>query len=812
MPWKIESDNPECSGWAVVAESDGKVMGCHKTEGDAKAQLAALYANEEKSAEPEDETRAVRPPRDGIRAMPPAELREAEDGRTLEGRLAHTGEWALIDSVQEGRFLERWVAGATRKSFTENRAKIKILFQHGKDAELGNKPIAAINELDEDHEGPYYRGTLLDGVPPLIVDGIRKGLYGTSHAFRSVREDWDPKPKKGAHNPDGIPERTIKEAAIHEISVVTWPAYAQATVGLRSMSDEFGLATLTADPARLRELVDYIEPVAPSEGAGPSAHPEERREKPAKSPPPKAARANRGPVKTGPSDSKEQTTVPDISAYVTRDEKVARVEDINRELESLDKQFDGVLPEEPQLRWDEFVAEKKALLEAVDAIDARRRELDDWRNRRGPGRVEEASQGFTPPPVNIVKARDLASIYDINKTRREARNEEQFRTNLVDNAMRSVDGAPFGLGDRQNQQGEIEKLLKGRDYVDPAEAAKRVLYTGSPAYRRAYRKYLTQGPGGPLFTAEEQEAFNDARTALVTASNVAVPYDLDTTMVINTSGAINPFRQAFRVVKTTSNDWRPLVSSGMTAVYETEATVATDLSPAFTAEARLLAKAHTASLFSVEIQGDYPGLEAELAREIADAKDVLEATEFSTGIGTTHHPMGIFTYYTLNFLDTTTTLVIVPADLYKLEANIGPRYRGNTVWLGSPYFYSLVRGIDTAGGAGLWIDNLSIGNYGSMDNNGRLGNLIGHPAYECIAPANASMATTEKVAILADRDRFVIIDRIGLNIELIPNFLDPTTSYPTGQRMVYAWWRNTSDGIGLNTLGAGREACIFRGK
>jgi hypothetical protein len=30
--------------------------------------------------------------------------------------------------------------------------------------------------------------------------------------------------------------------------------------------------------------------------------------------------------------------------------------------------------------------------------------------------------------------------------------------------------------------------------------------------------------------------------------------------------------------------------------------------------------------------------------------------------------------------------------------------------------------------------------------------------------------------------------------------------------MIYAWWRNTSVGLGLATLGAGREACIFRGK
>jgi hypothetical protein len=39
-------------------------------------------------------------------------------------------------------------------------------------------------------------------------------------------------------------------------------------------------------------------------------------------------------------------------------------------------------------------------------------------------------------------------------------------------------------------------------------------------------------------------------------------------MVINTEGAINPYRQAFRVVKTTSNDWRPLVTVITDKTYE----------------------------------------------------------------------------------------------------------------------------------------------------------------------------------------------------------------------------------------------------
>lgn len=46
MPWHISNNHSECSGFAVVKDSDGKVVGCHKTKSEAEAQLAALYASE----------------------------------------------------------------------------------------------------------------------------------------------------------------------------------------------------------------------------------------------------------------------------------------------------------------------------------------------------------------------------------------------------------------------------------------------------------------------------------------------------------------------------------------------------------------------------------------------------------------------------------------------------------------------------------------------------------------------------------------------------------------------------------------------
>ena len=55
MPWHIDesSDCPDSKPYAVIKDSDGEIEGCHETEESAKAQMAALYASEDKRMEDE---------------------------------------------------------------------------------------------------------------------------------------------------------------------------------------------------------------------------------------------------------------------------------------------------------------------------------------------------------------------------------------------------------------------------------------------------------------------------------------------------------------------------------------------------------------------------------------------------------------------------------------------------------------------------------------------------------------------------------------------------------------------------------------
>ena len=55
MPWHIEDNHESCSGFAVVKDDDGSVTGCHDSREEAEAQLAALYASENRSVALESE-------------------------------------------------------------------------------------------------------------------------------------------------------------------------------------------------------------------------------------------------------------------------------------------------------------------------------------------------------------------------------------------------------------------------------------------------------------------------------------------------------------------------------------------------------------------------------------------------------------------------------------------------------------------------------------------------------------------------------------------------------------------------------------
>jgi HK97 family phage prohead protease len=262
-------------------DDTGKVDEPHLANARARVQQQGTTScgyshlfNEHKLPSDEGRSVSVRPPRDNlVRALPRVvELKADEEDPDampiLEGRLVYD-EWAKIDSVWEGRFLERIARGAFTKSFTENRDRLRILFQHGMDQSIGDKPLAPIEELGEDEQGGYYRGRMLDtSYNRDLIPGLKAGLYGSSFRFSVVKEDLERSPKASIFNPDRLPERTVQEAQVLEFGPVTFPAYSGSTAAVRSMTDELITSALVRSPERLRALLESAHIALPPDGAG----------------------------------------------------------------------------------------------------------------------------------------------------------------------------------------------------------------------------------------------------------------------------------------------------------------------------------------------------------------------------------------------------------------------------------------------------------------------------------------------------------------------------------------------------------------
>ena len=61
------------------------------------------------------------------------------------------------------------------------------------------------------------------------------------------------------------------------------------------------------------------------------------------------------------------------------------------------------------------------------------------------------------------------------------------------------------------------------------------------------------------------------------------------------------------------------------------------------------------------------------------------------------------------------------------------------------------------------------------------------------------MTTGQLIAVIGDFRYYVIADRLGLTLEVIPHLFD-TNNMPTGQRGLYAYWRNGAKVVDANAF------------
>jgi len=159
---------------------------------------------------------------------------------TLTGRFSEFGRWYPVSSRFEGDFMERVAPGATAGTIAADRESMRVLFDHGMDAQIGNKVLGPIDVLAERADGPHYEVPLFDtSYNRDLLPGLKAGVYGASMRMRVTADTWDDEPARSEMNPDGLPERTITGMKVLEFGPVTFPANPGASAGVRSGTDEF---------------------------------------------------------------------------------------------------------------------------------------------------------------------------------------------------------------------------------------------------------------------------------------------------------------------------------------------------------------------------------------------------------------------------------------------------------------------------------------------------------------------------------------------------------------------------------------------
>lgn len=374
--------------------------------------------------------------------------------------------------------------------------------------------------------------------------------------------------------------------------------------------------------------------------------------------------------------------------------------------------------------------------------------------------------------------RRVVDPYDLSDLRMDPFNPGAGLHVLRERAMVAADRAAYPGVDSAVAKARIEYLLSR--HSEDAEVASLILRTGRPEYQRAFGKYVC----GIELTGEE-------RTALATGAGAqggfAVPFVLDPTVILTSDGSINPFRQIARVETITSNEWRGITSAGVTVARALEAAEASDNAPELAQPSVKPDRVQGFIPFSIEIGQDWPSLQAEITRMLQDAKDDEETQAFTTQNGSPPNSEGLL--YALDnpddgsvIVDTATIGTLAAADLYTLQAALPPRWRARASWMANLAQLNRVRQFDTSGGAQLWAQL-------GEDTPDR---LLGKPVYENTA-MDSTVSANSKLAVYGDFSQYIIVDRIGMSVEVIQHLFGASNNFPTGQRGFYAYWRNRGE-------------------
>ena len=322
--------------------------------------------------------------------------------------------------------------------------------------------------------------------------------------------------------------------------------------------------------------------------------------------------------------------------------------------------------------------------------------------------------------------------------------------------------------------------------------------TGSEHYERAFAKLLADPDRGHLtWTEQESEAYRAvaavqteqrAMSTTDSAGGYMIPLTLDPAVLLTSNGSINPLRAISRVVQTATDTWQGVTSAGVTAEWTAEAAEVADASPTLGSPSIPTYKGDAFMPFSFEVEGDAASFITELGRLLMDGAEQPSATAFTIGTGS-GQPTGIITSLvasagTVPLITPAIAESLTPADVYAVQNALPPR--SSPTQRGTPNLAIInsLRQSETTNGA--------LEFPGLQDNPPM---LLGRNMYEnsnMDGTFDAAATANNYLLLYGDFQQFVIVDRIGSTIELVPHLFGANRR-PTGQRGALLWFRTGSN-------------------
>lgn len=222
MPWHIGSSDscPASKPHAVIKDSDGSVAGCHETKDQARKQLSALYASEQKGYDVGDSERRY--------TQWPVEARVKDAGKSIGGYAAVFNR----TSQNLGGFVEEVDPAFFNDSRGKGWPNVVARFNHSDEFLLGTIAGSTLR-LGVDGTGLDYTVT-----PPSarsdIVELVERGdIRQSSFAFVTHEDEW-------TVTDQNFPKRRLLSGSLVDVAPVVSPAYLDTSAGLRSLAVRVG--------------------------------------------------------------------------------------------------------------------------------------------------------------------------------------------------------------------------------------------------------------------------------------------------------------------------------------------------------------------------------------------------------------------------------------------------------------------------------------------------------------------------------------------------------------------------------------------